>query len=153
VYINDDSIHINLPIYILSSFISPSNEVSSFDMHPSNVCFTHNWCTTFYWQIFTDTCKRQPKERRRIDNLEKEITERTMKNWQSRDTDNIGQKTQNETQKTNKMKNTNLAINHLWTQVLAKGKQFLLLVRHPVMLLIVKFGKHVVGDRGKKTIT
>ena len=76
-----------------------------------------------------------------------------MKNWQSRDRDNIGQKAQNETQKTNKMKNTNLAINHLWTQVLAKGKQFLLLVRHPVMLLIVKFGKHVVGDRGKKTIT
>jgi hypothetical protein len=48
-----------------------------------------SWCTTFYWQIFTDTCKRQPKERWRIDNLEKETTERTMKNWQSRDTDNI----------------------------------------------------------------
>ena len=63
-----------------------------------------------------------------------------IRNGQPRDTGNIGytrhrtktNKTKNTTQKPTKMRNTDPTKNREWTQVLTKGKQFLLLIRHPL---------------------
>ena len=49
------------------------------------------------------------------------------------------------TQNTKIMVYTNPIKTQGCTQVIAKDNQFLFLVRHP--LLIVKFGKNVIGDR------
>ena len=70
-----------------------------------------------------------------ITTLEK--TERVIKNGQSRDTDNIGyarhrtktNKAKHTTQKTKTIGSTDLTKIRVWTQVLVKGKQFL--IRQP----------------------
>ena len=59
---------------------------------------------------------------------ETEKTEGIIKNGQSRETGNIGHKTQNRDKenKTKKMNNTDPIKNRLWTEVVVKGKQFMI---------------------------
>jgi hypothetical protein len=40
-----------------------------------------------------------------------------------------------------------------WAPVLVKDRQFLLLLRNPCVIHIVKLGKSIVVERGKKTST
>ena len=74
-----------------------------------------------------------------------DTTEGAIKNWQYRDTGNIGHTTHRTntkkkytTQKTKKMTNTDPTKNRGWTQVLVKGKQFLPLIRHHHVTHIIK---------------
>jgi len=66
-------------------------------------------------------------------------TEEAIKNWQSRDTGNTGytihrtkiNKTKRTTHKTKLMSNIKPTKYRDWTQIVAKGKQFLPIIRHP----------------------
>jgi hypothetical protein len=51
------------------------------------------------------------------------------------------------------MNNTVPAKNRKWTQVLAKGKQFLFLLRHISVLPMAKSSKSLDGDKGIKKST
>jgi hypothetical protein len=67
--------------------------------------------------------------------------QRGIQNEQPRDTGNVGhtrhrtktkkKQTKNTTQKNKKMTNTNPTYDRRWIQMLTKGQQFLLLIRHP----------------------
>ena len=69
-------------------------------------------------------------------NVTKKTTEVVIKNEQTSDTDNNGNKTKNEKKRSknkienSKMDNRDLAKNRRWIKVLAKDIQFLFLIRH-----------------------
>ena len=72
-------------------------------------------------------------------------------------TENIGRKTQNDhilkKNTTQKPMNSNKKRGVNWAPVLVKDRQFLLFLRNPCVIHIVKLGKSIVVERGKKTST